>query len=139
MPHGTGKKRRVAIADDAILENVKNGIINFDVLIAHPSMMPKLAMVAKVLGPRGLMPNPKAGTITDKPEKLAKELEGGKMEYKTEPKFPLIHQIIGKMDFKDEQLVENYKALIVAIDPSKITAITIKSTMSPGIRISFAS
>lgn len=136
LPHGTGKKRRVVIADDALLEKIKKGIIDFDVLVAHPSMMAKIAAVAKVLGPKGLMPNPKAGTISDAPEKVAKELEGGKVEFKTETKFPIIHQVIGKMDFTDNQIIENYHALIAAINPTKITSVTLKSTMSPGIKVS---
>lgn len=133
LPHGTGKKRRVAVASDEIISNIKNGLINFDILVAHPSMMPKLATVAKVLGPRGLMPNPKAGTISDKPEALAKELEGGKVEFKTESKFPIIHTIIGKIDFTDEQLTENYQTLITAIKVNNIKSISLKSTMSPAI------
>lgn len=135
LPHGTGKKKKVVVADDALIEQLKTGKIDFDILVAHPSMMGKIASVAKVLGPRGLMPNPKAGTISTDPEKLAKELEGGNTEYKTEPKFPLIHQVIGKTSFEDKQIIENFQTLIVAIGKQKITAVTIKSTMSPGIKV----
>ena len=135
LPHGTGKKKKVAVADDALIEQLKSGKIDFDILVAHQSMMGKIASVAKVLGPRGLMPNPKAGTISTDPEKLAKELEGGNTEYKTEPKFPLIHQVIGKTSFEDKQIIENFQTLVLAIGKTKITAVTIKSTMSPGIKV----
>lgn len=135
LPHGTGKKLRIAIADEAIIDQVKKGVIEFDILVAHPSMMSKIAQVAKVLGPKGLMPNPKTGTISDKPEEVVKKLEGGQMQYKTEADFPIIHLVIGKVDFADKQIVENFNALIKAIDPIKIKSVTLKSTMSPGIKI----
>lgn len=139
LPHGTGKKVRVAIADndtiDKIVEAVEKGKIDFDALVAHPSVMGKLAKVAKFLGPKGLMPNPKNGTISPTPEKIAKKLEGGEISWKTEPEFPIVHQVIGKMSFKDGQLEENYQAMIKAIQTEKIKSITLKSTMSPGIKI----
>lgn len=135
LPHGTGKKLRVVIADEAVIEKVKSGKIDFDILVAHPSMMSKIATVAKVLGPKGLMPNPKAGTISDKPEEVVKKLAGGQVQYKTEPEHPIIHQVIGKMDFDDKKLIENYTTLINAIGPTKITSVTLKSTMSPGIKV----
>jgi large subunit ribosomal protein L1 len=135
LPHGTGKEIRVAIADDAILSEVEKGKINFDVLIATPAQMPKLAKVARVLGPRGLMPNPKNGTISDKPEEAAKKFQGGQMGFKTESKNPLIHLSVGKTSFEDTQLEENIKTAISAVKRSRIRKVTLKSTMSPGIRI----
>lgn len=142
LPHGTGKKLRVAIADastiDTIVVNVEKGKIDFDALVAHPQVMGKLAKVAKFLGPKGLMPNPKAGTISSDPEKVAEKLKGGEISWKTESEFPIIHQVIGKLSFKDGQLEENFKALIKSISPMKIKSITCKSTMSPGIKVSFS-
>lgn len=135
LPHSTGKEMRVAIADEKLLAEVEKGIINFDVLIASPDMMPKLAKIAKILGPKGLMPNPKAGTITNDPEKLAKELSKGQTQYKTEPDFPIIHTVIGKASFKDEDLVENLNALLDAIGRPKIVSVFLKSTMSPSARV----
>src|SRR5690348_1298002 len=79
LPHGTGKQVRVVIADDKIIDEIMGGNINFDVLVAAPSMMPKLARVARILGPKGLMPNPKTGTVTEDVEKRAKELSTGKV------------------------------------------------------------
>lgn len=139
LPHGTGKEMKVAIADagsiDKILEDVEQGIIDFDMLIAQPSVMGKLAKVAKFLGPKGLMPNPKNGTISEKPEEVAKKFQGGSVNWKTEAEFPIIHAVIGKLSFKDKQLEENFKALIKSITPDKIQKVTLKSSMSPGIKI----
>lgn len=141
LPHGTGKQIKVAIADtetiDKIIQSVEKGKIDFDALIAHPQVMGKLAKVARFLGPKGLMPNPKAGTISPEPEKIAEKLKKGEVNWKTEPDFPIIHQIIGKLSFKDEQLIVNFKALVKSIGESKIKSITLKSTMSPGIKIKY--
>lgn len=135
LPHGTGKKLKVAIADEKILSRLEKGKLDFDVLLATPEMMPKLAKLGKLLGPRGLMPNPKAGTVTEDPEKKAKELSKGKIHFKTEKDAPIIHLIFGKMDFKDDQLIENFKALITSIGPTNIKKAVIKSTISPGIKV----
>jgi len=135
LPHGTGKKTRVAIASDKILADVEKGIIDFDVLIAEPTMMPKLAKVAKILGPKGLMPNPKAGTVTPKPEEAAKKFEAGQINFKTESKNPILHVVVGKVSFGDKKLSENIKAFIKEVKKQNIKNITLKSTMSPGIKI----
>ncbi len=135
LPHGTGKQIRVAIADDALLEKVGSGKIDFDVLVSAPSMMPKLAKFAKVLGPRGLMPNPKAGTISDKPEDLAKKLATGQAQFKTETEAPIVHFVIGKSSFPTKDLEENLSSLISAIGPTKIKSIFLKSTMSPSVQV----
>lgn len=135
LPHGTGKKTKVAIASDALIAEIEKGIINFDILIAEPSMMAKLAKVAKVLGPKGLMPNPKNGTITPNPEDVAKKYEGGQVNFKTESKTPVMHLTVGKVSFGKEKLSQNINALISAIKKSNIVSATLKSTMSPGIKI----
>jgi large subunit ribosomal protein L1 len=135
LPHGTGKVTRVAIADDKLIAEVEKGIINFDVLVAEPAMMAKLAKVAKVLGPRGLMPNPKNGTITEKPEEVAKKYEVGQINFKTEAKAPIMHLTVGKISFGPEKLTENIEALIAAIKKSNIVNATLKSTMSPGLKL----
>lgn len=139
FPHGTGKKVMVAIADDKIIEEVEKGKINFDVLVSHPSMMGKLARVAKVLGPRGLMPNPKNGTISETPEELVKKFAKGQINFKTESQAPIIHLTIGKLSMKDQELTENITTIIRAIGTSKIKNVTLKSTMSPGIKLDFSS
>lgn len=139
LPHGTGKEVRVAIANaetiDKLVEQVEKGKIDFDALVAHPAVMGKLARVAKFLGPKGLMPNPKAGTISPTPEKIAEKFKAGEINWKTESEFPIIHQVIGKMAFKDNQLTENFEAFIKSVGDTKIKAITLKSTMSPGIKV----
>jgi large subunit ribosomal protein L1 len=135
LPHGTGKTTRVAIADEKLIAEIEKGIINFDVLIAEPTMMAKLARVAKVLGPRGLMPNPKNGTITPKPEEVAKKYAGGQMNFKTEAKAPIMHLTVGKVSFGPAKLTDNIDALIAAIKKANIVNATLKSTMSPGLKI----
>lgn len=139
LPHGTGKEVRVVIADsttiDKIVAEVEKGDINFDALVAHPAIMPKLAKIARYLGPKGLMPNPKAGTISPTPEKVAEKLKAGEVVWKTEAEFPIIHQVIGKLSFKNNQIEENYQAFIKSVGPTKIKSITLKSTMSPGIKV----
>ena len=135
LPHGTGKVTRVKIADDAVIAEIEKGIIDFDILVAEPAFMAKLARVAKILGPRGLMPNPKNGTITPKPEEVAKKFEGGQLNYKTEAKAPIIHVVVGKLSFGPEKLSDNIKAFITSIKKSNISNITLKSTMSPAIKL----
>jgi len=135
LPHGTGKTTRVAIADDKLIAEIEKGIIDFDVLVAEPAMMTKLARVAKVLGPRGLMPNPKNGTITAKPEEAAKKYAGGQINFKTEAKAPIMHLTVGKVSFGPAKLTENIEALITAIKKANIMNVTLKSTMSPGLKI----
>lgn len=139
LPHGTGKEVKVMIADestiDKLVAEVEKGKIAFDALVAHPSVMSKLARVAKFLGPKGLMPNPKNGTISPNPSEVAKRLAAGEVNWKTDAEFPIIHQVIGKLSFKDNQLAENFQAFIKSIADTKIKNITLKSTMSPGIRV----
>ncbi len=135
LPHGTGKTVRVAIADDDILAEVAKGKINFDILLASPLMMPKLARVAKILGPKGLMPNPKNGTLVKDPEKAAEAFKKGQINFKTETKSPIMHLTVGKISFGAKKLSENIDALIEAIKKDKIRNVTLKSTMSPGIKL----
>lgn len=135
LPHGTGKTRKIKIADDTTIANIERGVIDFDVLVAHPSMMPKLAKVARILGPRGLMPNPKNGTVTDKPEQAVEKLAGGQVNYKTESTAPIIHLSIGKASFEDNKIAENIKSVIASVGVSKIESATVKLTMSPGVKL----
>lgn len=138
LPHGTGKQVRVVIADDKVLADVEDGKINFDILVAHPSMMPKLAKVARILGPKGLMPNPKTGTVTPDPEKRVKELSTGSVNFKTEPDQPLIHLTIGKVSFEDKKLIDNIEAILAAVGKNKISKATISATMSPGVKVALS-
>jgi len=137
LPHGTGKKQKIEIATDSTLAKLNAGTIDFDVLISTPQMMPKLAKFAKVLGPKGLMPNPKTNTISDKPEEIKKKMAAGAIRFKSEPKSPLLHLVIGKMSFKDTQIKANLKTAIKTIQPKNITSAYICSSISPSIKVDF--
>jgi len=115
--------------------DLENGKIDFDILITHPSYMPRLARFAKVLGPKGLMPNPKVGTISSKPEEIVKKFEKGLLHWKTEPKAPLIHQLIGKLSDDDKALVENASKFLQGVGKTHILSVYIKSSMSPSIKL----
>lgn len=134
LPHSTGKSVKVAIVDKKVLTDIEAGNIDFDVLVAHPEFMPKLAKHARILGPKGLMPNPKNGTLTPNPELKKKELEAGKFVLKTEKKAPLMHLSIGKTDMDTKDLVENIKALMTTLK-GKIVKLSIAASMSPGIKV----
>ena len=138
FPHSTGRKLRVAIADDKLLEQIQAGHIDFDLLLATPAMMPQVAKVAKILGPKGLMPSPKAGTVTADPAKKQAELAGGSRLISGEPKNPLMHVVVGKLSMSDQDLTSNISALVSAVTPKYITKLTLASTMSPGIKVSLA-
>jgi len=135
LPHGTGKDIKVVIADDAVLAQVEKGKIEFDVLIATPDMMPKLAKVARVLGPKGLMPNPKNGTISANPTEAAKAFQGGLMYFKTETKLPVMHLVVGRISFDTAQLSENITTALSKVGKERIQKVVLKSTMSPGIKL----
>ncbi len=134
LPHSTGKVVRVAVATDELLADIEAGKIEFDVLISSPQFMSKLAKLARVLGPKGLMPNPKNGTLTDNPERKAKELAGGAQTIKTEKKAPLVHVTIGKLTLADKDLTENLEALLKAFK-GKIEKISLSATMSPSVKV----
>ena len=136
LPYFQGKVKRVVIVDDKLIEELKAGKINFDVLLASATDMAKLIPFAKLLGPKGLMPNPKNGTLVPDPEKALKGYSTTALHYKTEKDFPLIHNVIGKLTQPDEELVANFKAFIKSVEPKKIKRIFIKSTMSPSVRVS---
>lgn len=134
-PHSTGKKISVVILDDKIIEEIeKTKKVDADIYLTTPAMMPKVAKLAKILGPKGKMPNPKAGTITDDPEKTMKDLAGGQVEYKTDNTGNL-HQVIGKVSGKPEDLEENLKVLISALPTEKIVSANLCATMGPSIKI----
>lgn len=135
LPHGTGKTIRVKIVDEAVIAQIEKGNLDFDVLISHPSFMSKLARFARILGPKGLMPNPKSGTIGLEPEKIAQKFQKGNVRWKTEPKFPIIHQVIGKISLKSDAICENAKNFIESVGIDKMTKAYIKTTMSPALNI----
>ena len=161
LPNGTGKERRVIafVPDDLIAEAKKAGAdvvgnddliqeiktterTDFDVAVAHPSLMPKLAQIAKILGPRGLMPSPKNDTVTPAPAKVIGELKAGKIAFRND-EGGNIHQIIGKVSWETEKLAENITTLLEAIRRAKppsakgtyLQSVVLCSTMGPGIRV----
>lgn len=134
-PHGTGKTIRVAVADDSLIKSLEQGgKIDFDILVASPEMMGKLAKVAKILGPRGLMPNLKTNTISEHPEELVKILSSS-VSWKTEADFPIIHIVIGKVSFEAKKLEENLMALTKSIGRDKIKSVFLKATMGPSVEV----
>lgn len=163
LPNGTGKKVRVAVfakgdaADAAaaagaelvgaedLLAQVQGGMLDFDVCIASPDMMGLVGRLGKVLGPRGLMPSPKAGTVTPDVAKAVTEAKAGKIEYRLD-KTNIIHCPIGKASFGPEKLVENFNTLMDAIVKARPAALkgqyikscTVATTMGPGVRINSA-
>ena len=160
LPHGTGKTVRVAIfaegakADEAreagadivgsdeLIAEIQKGNIEFDAAIALPTMMAKVGRIGKILGPRGLMPNPKLGTVTMDVAKAISELKGGKVEYRAD-RYGIAHVIIGKASFTAEQLAQNYGTVydeVVRMKPSSakgkyLKSITVSSTMGVGISV----
>lgn len=134
FPHSTGKTVRAAIVSEELLENIAKGQIDFDILIARPEDMKNMAKYARVLGPKGLMPNPKNGTITPDPEKRKKELEAGAVTIKTEKKAPLVHTLVGKLSMDNKALEDNIEALIKAFD-TKAIKLYIAASMSPSVRV----
>lgn len=148
MPHLSGKNLRILafgsgaaaagadiVGDDAKLDDVMKGRIDFDVVVTHPSWMPKLARAAKVLGPRGMMPNPKNGTVSENLEKAINELKGGKFEYKTEANLPVMHLRIGDLNQPNEELAANIKTLAMSIGKTKLKAMTLAASMGLGVKV----
>jgi large subunit ribosomal protein L1 len=160
LPHGTGKSVRVAafaagdkareaeeagadlVGTEDLVDQVMKGIIEFDAAVATPDVMSLVGKAGRVLGPRGLMPNPKTGTVTNDIGKAVREIKAGKLEYRVDRQGN-VHLLIGKRSFDDGRLLENYLAVIDEIIRAKPSAakgrylrtVTISSTMGPGIRI----
>jgi ribosomal protein L1 len=134
MPYATGKSVKVVIADDALLAELDAGKLDFDVLVTSKEFMPKLTKYARILGPKGLMPNPKNGTLTSNPEGKKKELEAGKTTIKTEKKAPLMHIGIGKTSMETKELVENLNTLLKALKGQALK-VAIAASMSPSVKV----
>ncbi len=134
LPHATGKTLRVAIVDDNLLKEIEANKLDFDILLTTPAFMPKLAKLARILGPKGLMPNPKNETIVADPEKKKAELLGGKTILKTERKAPLLHLTLGKADLESKKLAENLEAVLKVLG-EKVLKVTVAATMSPSVKV----
>merc|ERR1712157_103610 len=160
LPHGTGKDVKVLVlctpdkeaeateagADfvglDEYVDKIKGGWTDVDVIITMPSVMGKVGALGRILGPRGLMPNPKSGTVTMEIGKAVKEVKAGKIDFKVE-KYGIVHTTVGRASFEADELAENAKELIQTIIKLKPTAakgtylksVTLSSTMSPGVKV----
>jgi len=160
LPKGTGKTMRVAafakgekakqaeeagadiVGDDDLAERISGGWLEFDAIVATPDMMPVVGKLGRVLGPRGLMPNPKSGTVTDDITRAIGDIKGGRIEYRTD-KHGNLHMIVGKKSFPETDLIDNYAAILDEVIRAKpaaskgryLKAIAISTTMGPGIRI----
>lgn len=160
LPNGTGKTLRIVVfakgdkvkealaagadyaGNEELLEKVGGGWTDFDAVVATPEMMREVGKLGKVLGPRGLMPTPKAGTVTTDITKAVNELKGGKIEFKID-RLGVINNAVGKLSFEEEKILENVKAYIVAVIRAKpatakgnyLKSIVLSSTMGPGIKI----
>ena len=135
FPHLEMATKKIVITDESVVAAIKEGKIDFDILIATPATMPKLLPFARVLGPKGLMPNPKNGTLTDKPEEAVKKLSVAKLVIKTEAKAPVIHIVVGKVSPPETELEANIQELINLIKPAKIKKLAICATMGPSVKI----
>lgn len=161
LPHGTGKTKRVLVfakgekakeaeaagadyvGDEETINKVSQGWLDFDVVVATPDMMGQVGRLGRILGPKGLMPNPKTGTVTFEIEKAVKEIKAGKIEYRAD-KAGIVHAAIGKVFFTTDQLRENLQVLADALMKAKPAAakgtymksVTVSSTMGPGVSVS---
>lgn len=160
LPHGTGKTARVLVfakgekakeaeaagadfvGDDDVINKINQGWFEFDVVVATPDMMASVGKLGRVLGPKGLMPNPKTGTVTFDVKRAVDEIKAGKIEYRTD-KAGNIHAPIGKVSFDDQKLMENFHALIDTLQKAKPAAakgqyirnVSVSSTMGPGVKV----
>lgn len=164
LPHGTGKRLRVLVltkgenekkakdagadfvGSDELIQKIQSGWTDFDAVIATPDMMREVGKLGKVLGPRGLMPTPKAGTVTTDVEKAVTELKKGKVEFKVD-KSSVINNVVGKVSFDKQKIAENVAALVSAINRAKpatakgqfLKTMVLSSTMGPGINLEMSS
>lgn len=160
LPAGTGKDKKIAVVakgekvkeaesagadfsgENDLIEKIQKGWFGFDVLVATPDVMKDLSKLGKVLGPKGLMPNPKAGTVTFDIGQAVKELKGGRIEFKNDS-YGIVHVVIGKASFEPAKLAENAKAVITQLNKSKpaaskgvyLRSISLSSTMGPGVSV----
>lgn len=135
LPHSTGKTRKVEIAQEETIEKLKAGKIDFDMLLASPGMMPKLVPFAKLLGPKGLMPNPKNGTLVENPRESASKISANQIVVKTEKSAPLTHNVVAKVSQPEKEIEENIKAVFKNVGEKNIKKAVVSASMGPGIQL----
>lgn len=135
LPHSAGRTKKIEVASDETIEKLKKGTINFDILVATADMMPKLVPFARLLGPKGLMPNPKNGTLVADAKK-ASNFSAGTVTIKTEKEAPLVHTVVGKNSQDDAEIKANIETILKSLGGSRqIVKAYIKSSMSPSVKI----
>jgi len=133
LPNGSGKERNIVILTEEKIEEIaKTKKIDFDIAIATPALMPKVAKIAKILGPKGKMPDPKSGTVTDKPEEAIKEINSGKVEYRIDAG-DNIHQMIGRVSWDNAKLLENLNAIFASLPKARIAGAYLVPSVGPSV------
>ncbi len=135
LPHGSGKNKVIIVLDEAKIDEIaKTKKIDFDVAIAAPALMPKVAKIAKILGPKGKMPDPKSGTVTDEPKKVIEEINSGKVDYRIDASNN-IHQMVGRVSWDEAKLKENAAAVFAALPKARIFAAYLTASMTPSVAV----
>ncbi len=133
LPHGSGKEKKIIILDEAKIEEIaKTKKIDFDVAIASPELMPKVGKIAKILGPKGKMPDPKSGTVTNDPKKAIDDINSGKVEYRIDSQNQ-IHQMVGKVSWDSSKLLENIRTVLAAFPKSRLETVHLSASISPSV------
>src|SRR3989344_5877285 len=133
MPHGTGKDKKVIVLDEKMIDEIaKTKKLDFDICIASPELMPQVAKIAKILGPKGKMPDPKSGTVTNDPKKVVEEIKSGKTKYRVDAS-GIVHQIIGKVSWEDTKLAENAKVVMAIYPKSRLNSAFVTASIAPSI------
>lgn len=133
LPHGSGKEKKIIILDEAKIEEIaKTKKIDFDVAIASPELMPKVGKIAKILGPKGKMPDPKSGTVTNDPKKAIDDINSGKVEYRIDSQNQ-IHQMVGKVSWDSAKLLENIRTVLAAFPKSRLETVHLSASISPSV------
>lgn len=135
LPYSTGKTKRIEIASDQTIEKLKEGKIDFDTLLATPATMPKLVPFAKLLGPKGLLPNPKQGTLVTDPEKAKGKFGGKTLQIKTEKNAPLVHLTVAKVNQPEEEITANIRTVLKTVGPQILKKAVVSASMGPGIKV----
>lgn len=134
LPAGAAKTCRVLVLDEPAIEKIEKGFLDFDIALATPAMMPKAAKLAKILGPKGKMPTPKTGTVTEDVEKAKKEFAGGKIEYRSDSQ-NIVHLAVGRVSWPKDRVIANAEALLAVLPKNRIKSIFVNATMGPGVMI----